>query len=846
MKPIKPLLFFMACSAAGVASPPPDFQRDVLPILSRHCLQCHGEAVQMGNLDLRSPASMLKGGNKGLALVKGSAEQSLLYQRIVDKSMPMGEEKLTGNEIGLIGAWIDGGAGSGASGTPEASGNKLRVARHWAFVPPERPPVPEVNDDEWVRSPVDAFILRELESQGIRPSPPADRRTLLRRVYLDLIGLPPPPEDVQAFLEDESVGAYGRVVEDLLSRAQYGERWARHWLDVVRYAETNGYERDGAKPHAWRYRDYVVDALNNDKPFDRFLTEHLAGDEIENSNAEAQIATTFLRLGTWDDEPADLDVDRYDQLDDVLGVTATAFLGLTIRCARCHDHKFEPFPQEDYYRLLAVFEPLKRPQDGRADLDVLVGTKEELAVYQEAMEKADAEVALVQEPVEDARKLILKRVLEKNEGLLAELSWTEQVETVLAALKDSKKRSDKERELVENFRGLLDDAICEEASREESAQLLEYKLRIAKINASRPTEPPRAYIWHEDAAEVSPTRVLARGDVRQRGREVEPGVPSVFGAGRLGAPTETEKSTGRRLALARWMTRSDNPLVARVIVNRIWQGHFGEGLVASENDFGLMGQRPSHPRLLDYLATELIESGWSLKHIHRLIVKSNTFQLSSAWDPKWAKIDPDQRLLWRWKPRRLEAEVVRDSVLALSGQLNPEMRGPSVYPTLSEAVLAGQSRPGEGWGDSTEQQASRRSIYVFSKRSLAVPELEALDAPDTSSSCEQRRVSTTGPQALIFLNGDFIHQQAGYFAARLVREAGNDPKERVRRAFELALGRPPNSSELRVALDFLRAHERQIRADRRAAERKAGDSDGEGLEGFSLTLLNTNEFFYLN
>ena len=846
MKPIKPLLFFMACSAAGAASPPPDFQRDVLPILSQRCLQCHGEAVQMGNLDLRSPASMLKGGNKGLALVKGSAQQSLLYQRIVDKSMPMGDEKLTEEEIGLIGAWIDSGASSDTSGTLEASKNEQPVTRHWAFVPPQRPPVPQVNDDGWGRSPVDAFILQELEKRGIRPSPPADRRTLLRRVYLDLVGLPPTPQEVEGFLQDKSANAYGRAVEDLLSRPQYGERWARHWLDVVRYAETNGYERDGTKPHAWRYRDYVIDALNNDKPFDRFVTEHLAGDEIENSNAEAQIATTFLRLGTWDDEPADPDVDRYDQLDDVLGVTATAFLGLTIRCARCHDHKFEPFPQEDYYRLLAVFEPLKRPQDGRADLDVLVGTKEELAAYREAMGKADAEVDLVQEPLEDVRRLILKRVLEKNQGLPAELSWSEQIETVLAALTDPKKRSDKEKELVENFRGLLDEAICEEASREESAQLLEYELQIAKINATRPQEPPRAYIWHEDAAETSPTRVLARGDVRQPGKEVEPGVPSVFGAGQLEGTPALKKSTGRRLALARWMTRSDNPLVARAIVNRIWQGHFGEGLVASENDFGLMGQRPTHPQLLDYLATELIQSGWSLKHVHRLIVKSRTFQLSSAWDPRSAKIDPDQRLRWRWKPRRLEAEAVRDSVLSLSGQLNPEMHGPSVYPSLTPTVLAGQSRPGEGWGESTEQQASRRSVYVFAKRSLAVPELEALDAPDTSSSCEQRRVSTTGPQALIFLNGDFIHEQAGYFAARLVREAGDNPKQRVRRAFELVLGRPPRSDELKVALEFLRSHEHQIRVDLRAAEKEAGDSDREALEGFLLTLLNTNEFFYLN
>jgi hypothetical protein len=605
-----------------------------------------------------------------------------------------------------------------------------------------------VRAGSWVRTPVDAFVLARLEKVGLEPAAAAERRTLLRRIYLDLIGLPPTPAEQQAFLNDPRPDAYARVVDQLLARPAYGERWARHWLDVVRYAESNGYERDGTKPSAWRYRDYVIDALNKDKPYDRFVIEQLAGDELPDTNAETQIATTFLRLGTWDDEPADPLVDRYDQLDDVLGTTATAFLGLTLRCARCHDHKYEPFTQADYFRMLAVFEPLKRPQRGRTDLDRPVGTRAELAA--------------------------------------SPLSFF-------------------------GFPG-----------------------------------GPRAYIWYEDGPRAPITHIFRRGDPTKPRGAVGPALPAVLVAQQPAPPRSTAQSTGRRLWLAQWLTGPDNPLVARVIVNRIWQHHFGQGLVASENDFGVMGQAPSHPELLDWLASEFMAGGWRLKHLHRLILLSSTYQMSVAGSPAAARVDQGNLLLQHGRLRRLEAETVRDAVLAVSGRLNNRMAGLSVYPNLPRAVLEGQSRPGLGWGKSDEQQASRRSVYIFVKRSLAVPELDLLDAPDTTSSCERRAVSTTGPQALTFLNGEFIQQQAHGFAERLRREAGSGDAAQVQKAFELALCRPPTPSELRTSLDFLTRQQQQIANDGGNGKIINGEPRQRALAALCLVLFNTNEFVYAN
>ncbi len=752
-----------------------------------------------------------------------------------------------------------------------------RTGKHWAFGKVKKPEVPQVRDSAWGRTPIDAFVLANLEKNGLQPAPPADKRTLLRRVYLDLIGLPPTPLEQKTFLEDRSPEAYGRVVDDLLARPQFGERWARHWLDVARFAETNGYERDTAKPNGWRYRDYVIDSFNRDKPYDQFLMEQLAGDELDGSTAEMQIATTFLRLGTWDDEPADPKIDRYDQLDDVLGTTATAFLGITLRCARCHDHKFEPFTQEDYYRMLAVFEPLKRPQKGQDESDRFVGTKAELAAYEAAIAKPQAELAALEKKMNEWRKKILDRLLAapSNPSLLNGGATQTRVgtldspanggkkgaavpaEAITAFLADPAKRTDQQKGLVKKFGHRLEQEINEAATAEEKAERKDWEKQIASLRKDKPKEPARAYVWYEEGPQAPATQILRRGDPTRPKGEVSPGLPAVLVDQPPEPPKPLAKSTGRRLWLARWLTRPDNPLVARVIVNRIWQQHFGEGLVASANDFGVMGQKPSDPELLDWLAADFVAGDWQMKRLHRMIVLSNTYQMS-ATNPllgrigqRETKVDAKLEGLSHWRQRRLEAEAVRDSILAVSGRLNLQIGGPSVFPPIPRAVLEGQSRPGEGWGRSDENQASRRSIYVFVKRVLGVPELELLDTPDTTFSCEQRPVSTTGPQALTFLNGDFIQQQAKHFAVRLEREAGNSSKAKVQWAFELALCRPPRPEELQAGLDFLDKQQRQIEAERRTElipfyNKDVRSSRRKALEAFCLVILNTNEFAYVN
>ncbi len=874
--------------AAG-AAPAPRFRADVLPILQANCVACHADSVRQGRLDLRTPEAIRRGGRGGAVLDLGHPERSRLLQRIVDGSMPPGNaRKLTPAEREQIRAWI----ATGALAEKDAA---AAPADHWAFQAVQVPRVPAVRNREWVRNPVDAFVLRRLEARGLAAPPEADRRTLLRRVTLDLIGLPPTPQEQDAFLADRRPGAYERWVDHLLSRPEYGERWARRWLDVVRYAESNGYERDGAKPSAWRYRDYVIGSLNDDKPYDRFLIEQLAGDELPDATPDSRVATTFLRLGTWDDEPADPAVDRCDQLDDVLGVTASTFLGVTLRCARCHDHKFEPFTQRDYYRTLAIFSPLKRPQNGREDLDVTVAPDAEVGAYNIAVAEAQRRTA----PDRAA-------MWELQLGVLARLvaSGTQQPKEILAAFQIAPdRRSAAEAKLLTDRGGALERELRAAETPDEAGRHRDFD---ARIQAAQPTPPARGYIWQEEQGSIPATPLLFRGDPKHPREAVEPGVPAVLARRPLPPIRPTGKTSGRRLALAHWLASPDHPLTARVLVNRIWQGHFGEGLAPSENDFGVAGQRPTHPELLDWLAAtfsspeasderrtardgrrsdrrggsdrsdagtgaqpvgagtrrkaqgEAVSSGplaWSLKKLHRLLVTSSTYRAASP-----VAGSPAVEHLNGWRPRRLEAEVVRDAMLAVSGQLNSARGGPSVYPVLPRAVLEGQSRPGNGWGKSGPAEASRRSVYIFSKRTLAVPELEALDSPDSTSSCEQRLVSTTAPQALTFLNGEFATEQARRFAAR-VRRLSADPVRQVELAFRLALGRLPNAAERDHAVGYLRRGvrlpapppggaggsltEAQSRQSTAVLPAAAGaDTTAAALESLCLVLFNTNEFFY--
>ncbi len=631
---------------------------------------------------------------------------------------------------------------------------------HWAFQPVKRSNLPAAKR---VANPIDAFVQARWAEEGLKPAKPTDRRTLIRRLTLDLTGLPPTPDEIDGFVADQNPDVYAKLVNRLLASPAYGERWGRHWLDVVRYAETNGYERDGAKPDAWRYRDYVIQSLNADKPFDRFLTEQLAGDELPDASPETRIATTFLRLGTWDDEPADPVLDRFDQLDDIVGTTATAFLGITLRCARCHDHKFEPFSQAEYYSFLAAFDPLKRPQVGREE-------------YSISVEDASVQASHLSNSLQRVAALPL------GAGAVTRSAWL---------------------------------------------------------------PPDRGRTGHifEEEAKPPVTRVLKRGNPKQPLATVEPGIPGILKPGPADRPSATGKSSGRRLWLARWMTRPENPLTARVIANRIWQGHFGVGLVASSNDFGVAGDEPTHPELLDWLASELVRQKWSLKALHRLIVTSATYQLSSDLDESTLAADSDNALLTHWKRRRLEAEAVRDATLAVSGDLMRTQGGPSVCPPIPRAVLEGQSRPGEGWITTPEPAAFRRSIYIHAKRALVPPELELLDTPDTTTSCERRPISTTGPQALTFLNGDFIQKQADHLATRLEREAGNTPSAQITLAYRLALGRVPTANELATIEKFLADQAALIRSE---SAKPPAEIKHQALRAFCLALLNLNEFVFLD
>ncbi len=709
---------------------------------------------------------------------------------------------------------------------------------HWAFQPISDSSPPKL-DDPWIKNPIDAFVLQKLRAAGIEPSPPADDRTWMRRVYFDLIGLPPKPEDIAAFLADSSDDKRARLVDRLLADSGYGIRWGRRWLDVVRYAETNGYERDGDKPHAWRYRDFVIDSLNADKPFDQFLTEQLAGDELQDADAETMIATTFLRLGTWDDEPADPMVDRYDQLDDVIGTVSSTFLGLTLRCARCHNHKFEPISQLDYARMTAIFEPLKRPQDKRTDLDVLVGTKAELAAHHAAVKRHETAVATLKAQIGALDEHVRARFFAAGKTKLSSAALT-------AHQTAADKRTTEQKKLVKKTLRKLQKEIRTSRTESEQRQRDAFRASLKSVEEAKPVSPPRAYIWQEASGEIPVTHVFRRGDPRTPAGAVSPGFPSVLRTANIEL-LQSDDGHGtslRRLSLAEWMTSPKNPLVSRVAVNRIWQGHFGEGLVRSENDFGVMGLPPTHPELLDWLATQFRASGWSLKQLHRLIVLSNTYAQSSAQCDKPMQTDAENELLWRYPLTRLEAEVLRDSILAVSGKLNLQMGGPSVYPKISKDVLAGQSRPGSGWGAWDESAASRRAVYLFVKRSLLVPMLELFDLADTTSSCEQRSRSTIPTQALTLLNGEFLNRQAGYFAERLISEADGDDRSRVELAYQLALAREPEEAELAASLAFLERQRELIR--RESAGNDSADVEQEALQAWCLVVYNLNEFLYVD
>jgi hypothetical protein len=648
---------------------------------------------------------------------------------------------------------------------------KAADREHWAFRNVTKPRPPDVKNASWVRNPIDAFVLSKLENKGWQPAPPADSRALLRRVHFDLTGLPPTIDEQAAFLRNPDLDA---VAKDLLSRPAYGERWARHWLDVVRYADSSGYERDAAKPSVWRYRDYVIRAFNDDKPFDQFVLEQIAGDELPNANAESRIATGFHRLGPWDDEPADPAEDRFDQLDDIVSTTSLAFLGMTMACARCHHHKFEALTMHDYYRMAAIFAPLQRPREGRTELDTPLGTPDQVA----KLAKRDSQIAELQKKMP----------------------------------KEGPERADIERALA--------------ALKKEVPDL------------------PRGYFFHETVAKIPPTHLLIRGKASRPGPEVQPGVPVVLAQRQPVFPAPGPATSFRRLTLARWIAAPDHPLTVRVIVNRVWHYHFGQGIVRTPNDFGVMGQAPTHPELLDWLASWFVENGWSIKKLHELIIGSNTYRMSKASRPDYARADPENDAFWRFPYRRLEAEAIRDSVLAVSGQLNPKMFGPSMFPPIPKDALAGNSDLDKIWKASDPREASRRTIYAFAKRALVIPMLEVLDVCDSARSAERRLVTTVAPQALNLFNGDFIQEQAKHFAQRVQREAGDDPNGQIEKAYRLALARRPSAAERDRLREFLNDLTTRLVEENPGAAAPQPEIRMNALTQMCRVIFNLNEFVY--
>jgi cytochrome c553 len=819
----------------GAAASDSDFFKEkVAPIIERNCLMCHGARVQRSGLDLRGEETILKGGARGPAIVPGAAEKSLLYRLIAHKeepAMPLGMDKLGDAELAIIAQWINGlspKAMASAETIPTRQpGYSIteKDRQFWSFIKPTRPTLPKVKDRRWARNEIDLFVLSKLEQNGLRPNRPASPRELLRRVYFDLIGLPPAPDETAEFLKNPSEAAYAKVVDRLLASQHYGERWGRHWLDLARYADSGGYEFDYDRPHAWRYRDYVIKSFNEDKPYNRFIIEQLAGDQIDGvnvkANPEALIPTGFVRNGPTVDN-ADNEETRMDELDDMVTTTSSVFLGLTVGCARCHDHKYDPIPQRDYYRMQAIFFPFRKTEAVMVSKEEEADFKARNKEINELLKPYREKIAAIEKPVRD--KLLNEKI--EFHVRLAESSNGFEGKTKEQYREEVARRFAKDVNLQpEEIEALL--------SPEDLKARKEIQNEIDKINRTRPKLLPAA-MGVTDDDNPDKAHVLKRGDWRNKGEEVQPGLPQV-----LAGEANLDPKNPRR-QLAEWIASVDNPLTARVAVNRIWQYHFGKGVVKTPSDFGATGDHPSHPELLDWMATEFVKRGWSWKAMHRLILLSNTYRQSIAFNEQAAALDPENRLLWRMNQRRLEAEPLRDSVLAVSGKLNPEMFGPGIYPRIDPDVINTGSRPRWPLDAKDDYSTWRRSVYIFVKRSVILPLIEVFDCPATVVSGPSRSVSTVSPQALALMNNEFVLQQARFFAERTAKEAGNDKRAQVIRAFEIALNRPPNAKEIEWSLSFLKSQAEGY------ARGKDEEPETSALRDFCHAIINLNEFVYLD
>ena len=751
------IVFFLAAAlsssrlAAETPSPANPSHLDVSALLRQRCVKCHGPAKHEAELNLSTLAGLARGGESGPPIIPGDPSASLLWRRVADEEMPP-DDPLAVEEKTLLRQWIE----QGAVGLPPGAARQSDEIDHWAFRPLVRPPVPDIDEEAAVHNHMDRFLSAQLGSAGLSFSPPADRATLLRRVAFDLTGLPPTVEEIAAYLADPAPDAYERMVERCLASSHYGERWGRHWLDVAGYADSNGYfHADTDRPLAYRYRDYVIRSFNEDKPFDQFIREQLAGDQLVGYEHGGEItpdmigplvATHFLRnaqdgTGESDGNPLERHVDRVSVIEGAVEIVGSALLGLTVQCARCHDHKFEPISQLEYYRLQAIF----------------------------------------------ASAYNLDQWLKPNERV-AEVDARAELDSV------------------------------------------------ADRQGDQPPDPERISFLFESTAATKPHHLLLRGDYQSPGTVAAPGVPAVLCTeGNLysvaspapdGSVAHTQNA---RAEFARWITDPRHPTLARITVNRIWQRYFGRGLVATPDNLGLTGAAPSHPELLDFLAAEFIAGGWSVKSLHRMILHSGAYRQASASQTEAKHVDPQNRLLWKFPLRRLDADCVRDACLAASGRLDRRAGGPYV-PTERLAT-------GEVVVSADVDGASRRGIYLQQRRSQVLSMLDVFDAPAVVTNCTRRATSTTPLQALTLLNSDFVDRCAAALADRVSKETGSNPADRVARAFLLVLGRGPRESERTAALRFLR--------EQQAEYADASDPHQHAWVDFCRALLASNAFLYV-
>jgi mono/diheme cytochrome c family protein len=805
------------------ALPPPaagriDFERDVRPIFARSCVTCHGPDKQRGGLRFDHGPAALKGGNSGPVIVKGDSAGSVLVQLVAgldpDRPMPPKGDRLTAAEIGRLRAWIDQGADWPVDASQAAAGK----SSHWSFQPIRRPPVPAVKGAGWVRNPIDVFVLARLEKEGLQPSPEADRVTLIRRLSLDLTGLPPTPAEVNEFVQDSRPDAYEQLVDRLLGSPHYGERWCRHWLDLARYADSDGYEKDGGRPFAWRYRNWVIDALNRDLPYDEFTVEQLAGDLLPNATAEQKAATGFHR-NTLTNKEGGVDPEQFrvEAVVDRVNTTAKAFLGVTLNCCQCHDHKYDPFTQREFYRFFAFF-----------NSDVEVNTPAPLPGEEKLLPQRKA---AFEKKLKELQTAVADYQSKWESGLTAK-----QRESLPAAVRDAlaaelAKRTPEQRKAVVDHLAKAD---------------AKFATLTKAVADHRKAGVPQTMAQTLALGPARKTHVMVRGDFLRPGVEVQPGTPAVLPP--LKHPSHTAPLT--RLDLARWLVDPSNSLTARVAVNWVWHKYFGRGIVATLEDFGTQGERPSHPELLDWLASEFVTQKWSVKALHRLIVTSATYRQSSAVRPELLQRDPLNVLLARQSRQRLEAEIVRDSALAASGLLVRTVGGPSVHPPqpagVSELTYAGSAK----WVESTGPDRYRRGLYTWFQRTSPYPMLLTFDGPDSNLACVRREKSNTPLQALTLLNDTVFVECAQALGKRLLTEASDSPAERVRYAFRVCVSREPTGEELSRLVRLYgelydRAKARPESAAKLAGAAKSASADpAEAAAWVALAraLLNLDEF----